>query len=143
MINFNCKVMRTIIMLQDDELKLKQNCERLRKELEKKRRQFEDWRHKYMERQYSLRQPPDNTAGTGQDPLAERQALVETLEKRVMEEETRYRDQCKLVREKSLVSLRTKLPELFRAMLEFSLGSYIMYKELFSSTQLPMEEEGQ
>jgi hypothetical protein len=127
-------------MLQDEELKLKQNCEGLRKELEKKRRQFEDWSHKYMERLYSRPQPSDNPVGSGQDPLAERQALVEALEKKLMEEETRYKEQCKLVREKSLISFRTSLPELFRAMLEFSLGSSIMYKELLSSIQ-PMDEE--
>ncbi|KAJ1686070.1 hypothetical protein LUZ63_017460 [Rhynchospora breviuscula] len=136
------EVIHTIIMLQDDELKLKKNCEILRKELEKKRLQFEDWSRKYMERQYSRPETSGNTERPGPDPLAERQALVEGLGKRLKEEETKYRDQCKQVREKSLISLRTNLPELFRAISEFSLGSSIMYKELLDSTQ-PMDEDDQ
>ncbi|KAJ4819265.1 hypothetical protein LUZ62_031831 [Rhynchospora pubera] len=136
------EVIHTIIMLQDDELKLKKNCEILRKELEKKRQQFEDWSRKYMERQYSRPETSGNTERPGPDPLAERQALVEGLEKRLKEEETKYRDQCKQVREKSLISLRINLPELFRLMSEFSLCSSIMYKELLDSTQ-PMDEDDQ
>ncbi|XP_078149446.1 protein ROLLING AND ERECT LEAF 2-like [Carex rostrata] len=137
------EVIGTIIILQADELKLKQNCERLRKELEKKRRQFEDWRQKYMERQYSHPEPSGNPVGPGQDLLAERQAVVEALEKTLREEEMRYRDQCKHVREKSLIGLRKNLLELFRAMSEFSLGSSLMYKELLLSTQPTDEDDDQ
>lgn len=135
--------MRTIFTLQGDELKLGQNCERLRKELEKKRRQFEDWRQKYMDRQYSHPEPSGNPVGPGQDLLAERQAVVETLDKTLREEEMRYRDQCKHVREKSLIGLRKNLPELFRAMSEFSLGSSLMYKELLLSIQPTDEDDDQ
>nr|CAD1829618.1 unnamed protein product [Ananas comosus var. bracteatus] len=94
------EVMSALLALQDDELKLKSECEDARKDLERKRWQFEDWHRKH----------------------AERRGLC--LHWRALK-----------VRERSIGSLRTHLPELFRAMSDFAFASCQMYKRLWSITQ--------
>ncbi|KAK9102626.1 hypothetical protein Sjap_019880 [Stephania japonica] len=130
-------IMNTIISHQEEEFKLKEKCEETRKEYTRKSRAFEDWYHKYMQR----RTPPDEMEGertedaNHKDPVVERQFVVESLKKRLEEEVEAHQKHCKQVREKSLSSLKTHLPELFRAMADFALACAEMYKNLQSITQ--------
>ncbi|GLU14537.1 hypothetical protein SLE2022_310990 [Rubroshorea leprosula] len=131
MFNF-AAVIEAIKHHQDDEIKLKLKCEETRKELTKKRRQFEDWHHKYRQLRTSEELDPERTDNNQNDAVAERHLAVEVLEKRLKEEEEAYQTLCIQVREKSFVSLRTCLPELFRAMSEIALSFSSMYNDLRS-----------
>nr|GMD41409.1 nitrate regulatory gene2 protein [Ipomoea batatas] len=125
-------VIRTIIIHQDEEVKLKEKCDETRKEYMRKRQAFEDWYHKYMQR----RTPPDEidpdrrTDANGKDPISERQFVVDSLQKRLDEETEAYQKHCIQVREKSLGTLKIQLPELFRAMRDYSHMSFNAYERL-------------
>ncbi|KAM7471739.1 hypothetical protein LguiA_009922 [Lonicera macranthoides] len=123
-------VVDTIVQYQVDEIRLMTRCKDTQNELDRKVRQFNDWLKKYEQR----KTPPDemdpDRAQDNDDHVAERQVVVDSLKKRLEEEEEDYRRQCIQVREKSLTTLKTRLPELFRAMSEFSLASSDMYRNL-------------
>ncbi|KAK4349967.1 hypothetical protein RND71_029280 [Anisodus tanguticus] len=128
--NFSA-VINTIFEYQKEEMKLKDRCEETRRELNKKTRQYEDWYHKHMQR----RMPSDETdlEGPQDDNLVvDRQLQLEVLKKKLEDEEDAYQRQCLQVRDKSLTSLRSRLPELFGAMSEFSLACADMYRDLRS-----------
>lgn len=124
-------VLNTICQQQEEELKLKQKYEDTQKDLERKKRQFKDWYEKYMKR---MAQDESNEAGTEdntqKDLLAEKQFMVESLEKKLEDDVEDYHRQCIQVREKSLASFKTRLPELFRAMSAFADACSKMYKNL-------------
>ncbi|OAY81662.1 hypothetical protein ACMD2_19849 [Ananas comosus] len=65
----------------------------------------------------------------------ERRIMVEAAEMKLKEAEENHKKHCKQVRERSIGSLRTHLPELFRAMSDFAFASCQMYKRLWSITQ--------
>ncbi|MCD7450830.1 hypothetical protein HAX54_008573 [Datura stramonium] len=138
--NFSA-VVNTIFEYQKEEMKLKDRCEDTRRELNKKTRQYEDWYHKHMQR----RTPSDemDQESAQEDSLVvDRQLQLEALRKRLEDEEDAYQRQCLQVRDKSLTSLRSRLPELFGAMSEFSLACADMYRDLrldFASF-MPQEE---
>ncbi|MCL7035764.1 hypothetical protein MKW94_029899 [Papaver nudicaule] len=127
-------VIDTIKINQEQEMKLKEKCEETRRELSRKSRAFEDWHHKYTQR----RTPPDemdpdrSEDPNHKDPVAERQFIVESLKKRFDEEVEEHQIHCRQVREKSVMSLKNHLPELFRAMGDFSLACSEMYRRLQS-----------
>ncbi|KAJ7951795.1 Protein of unknown function (DUF630 and DUF632) [Quillaja saponaria] len=130
-------VIDTIFHHQAEEMQLKRKCEETQKELTRKTRQFQDWYNKYMQRKIPDEVDPDRAEDKSHDDaVAERQFLVETLKKRLEDEEDGYRRQCLQVRDKSLASLKHRLPELFGAMSEFSLACSEMYKALRSISQL-------
>ncbi|XVF74593.1 hypothetical protein PTKIN_Ptkin13bG0122300 [Pterospermum kingtungense] len=130
-INNFAHVIDTIVQHQLDEMKLKDKCDVSRKELEKKKRQFEDWYHKYMQRRTPEELDPERTGdNSNNDAVAERRLMVDSVEKRLKEEEEAYKKLCIQVREKSLVSLKTRLPELFRAMTGIAIACSKMYGEL-------------
>ncbi|KAK8574715.1 hypothetical protein V6N12_062401 [Hibiscus sabdariffa] len=130
-INNFSHVIDTIMQHQLDEMKLKEKCVESRKELAKKQRQFEDWYHKYMQRRTPEELDPTRTEDNlGNDAVAEKQVMVDAVKKRLEEEEEAYRRLCIQVREKSLVSLKTRLPELFRAMTGIAFACSKMYGEL-------------
>ncbi|KAF5203557.1 DUF632 domain-containing protein/DUF630 domain-containing protein [Thalictrum thalictroides] len=130
-------IIKTIMQHQEEEVRLKEKCEETRKEYDRKKRAFEDWHQKYMQR----RTPPDemdpdrSEDANQNNPVAERQFVVESLKKKLEEEEEAHQKHCRQVREKSLSSLKTHLPELFRAMSDFSLASSDMYRRLQSISQ--------
>ncbi|KAL3528776.1 hypothetical protein ACH5RR_008098 [Cinchona calisaya] len=133
-VNSFAAVVNTIVQYQIEEMKLRDKCEVTRRELNKKTRQFEDWYNKYMLR----RTPPDELdpeRAQDTDLIVERQLEVEALKKRLEEEEEEYQKQCIQVREKSLTSLKSRLPEIFRAMSDFSLACSDMYRNLSSISQ--------
>ncbi|KAK8670073.1 hypothetical protein V6N13_104836 [Hibiscus sabdariffa] len=130
-INNFAHVIDTIMQHQLDEMKLKEKCVESRKELVKTERQFEDWYHKYMQRRTPEELDPTRTEDNlGNDAVAEKHVMVDAVKKRLEEEEEAYRRLCIQVREKSLVSLKTRLPELFRAMLGIAFACSKMYGEL-------------
>lgn len=124
-------VVNTIVLLQADEMKLREKCEHTQKELNRKTRQFEDWSIKYMQK----RTPPDEVdpdrAGDN-DLITERRLAVEMVKQKLEEEEEEYQRQCVHVREKSLTALKTQLPDLFRVLSEFSSTCSKMYSQLRS-----------
>nr|CAD1840000.1 unnamed protein product [Ananas comosus var. bracteatus] len=97
-------VMDTILKLQQDEMKQKEKCEEMGKEFQKKSRAFEDWYYKYSHRR-------------------QRQSRLD-------DEVEAYNKLCKQVREKSLTTLKTHLPELFRALSDFARSCADMYSKL-------------
>ncbi|XP_021298549.1 uncharacterized protein LOC110427380 [Herrania umbratica] len=126
-------VIDTIMQHQLDEMKLKEKCEESKKELQKKERQFEDWYHKYMQRRTPEELDPERTEDNpNNDAVAERQFMVEAVKKRLAEEEEAYQRLCIQVREKSMVNLKTRLPELFKAMTEIAKACSKLYGELRS-----------
>lgn len=126
------EVVNAIVMLQEDELKLRERCEETRKEFSRKKRSFEEWHRRYVEKKN------ENAGGeeASQKDLVEgRKFALESLEVRLKSEEEAYQKTCKQVRETSVGKLRSKLPELFQAMAEFSLACSEMYKQLRVVTQ--------
>ena len=130
-------VVETIVHHQEEEMKLKEKCEETRREFLRKNQAFEEWYQKYMQR----RTPTDETdADRGEDanpnPVSERQFVVESLKKRLEEEIEAHGKHCLQVREKSVGSLKIRLPELFRAMSDYAHACSDAYEKLRSITQL-------
>lgn len=134
-INNFAAVIDTIMHQQDEEIKLKERCEETRKELARKKRQFEDWYNKYMQRRIPDELDPERAADTGSKDITDRQFVVEQLKKRLEEEEEAYQIQCIHVREKSVASLKLRMPELFNALTEFAAECSKMYNDLRSLPQ--------
>ncbi|XP_058226861.1 protein ALTERED PHOSPHATE STARVATION RESPONSE 1-like [Rhododendron vialii] len=137
--NFSA-VIETILQYQMEELELRAKCEETRKDLNRKTRQYEDWYNKYMQR----RTPPDEIdpdRAHDKDLITERQIAVETVRKKLEEEEDAYEKQCTQVRQKSLNTLRSRLPELFKEMADFSVVCSDMYRRLRSISQLRKPSE--
>ncbi|XP_065849849.1 protein ROLLING AND ERECT LEAF 2 [Euphorbia lathyris] len=130
-------VIKTIELHQEEEMKLKEKCEETRKEFLRKSQAFDDWYQKYMQR----RTPTDETDGdrgedaNAKDPVMERQFAVESLKKRLEEEVEDHQRHCLQVREKSLGSLKIRLPELFRAMSDYAHACSDSYERLKALTQ--------
>ncbi|XP_019438391.1 PREDICTED: uncharacterized protein LOC109344191 [Lupinus angustifolius] len=130
-------VIKTIILQQEDEMKLKEKCEDTRKEYLRKKQSFEEWYHKYL-----LKRGPDEAdherggeGNTTNNPLLEKQFAVESLKKRLDEEVESHQKLCVQVREKSLQGLKTRLPELFRALSDYAHACADAYGKLKSITQ--------
>lgn len=124
-------VISTIVTLQEDEIKMKDKCEETRKELARKKRHFEDWCNKNMHKTIPDEIDPDGPEGhTRNDVVAEKQFAVEIVKKRLEEEEEAYERLCLQVREKSIASIKSRLPELFRALSDFASSCSEMYRSL-------------
>ncbi|XP_006658396.3 protein ROLLING AND ERECT LEAF 2-like [Oryza brachyantha] len=126
------EIVKTILVHQEDELKLRLKIEDTRREHGRKRRQFDDWAQKYMHKTAGILPEDGNPDGLRADPMVERKAAMERMELSMKELEETYVKQCRVVREKSLNLLRTSLPELFTVVSDFSLQSAGMFKGLWS-----------
>lgn len=123
-------VLETILGVQDEELKQKEVCEQTRREYARKARAFEDWYHKHSQRR-AFDVDPDTGEGTGhKDVVAEKKFAVESLKNKLDDEIESHNKLSKQVREKSLSILKAHLPELFRALADFSNASFDMYSNL-------------
>ncbi|KAG2619498.1 hypothetical protein PVAP13_3NG081400 [Panicum virgatum] len=123
-------VLETILGVQDEELKQKEICEQTRREYMRKARAFEDWYHKHSQRR-SFDVDPETGEGTGhKDAVAEKKFVVESLKSKLDDEIESHNKLSKQVREKSLSILKAHLPELFRALADFSDASFDMYSKL-------------
>ncbi|KAE8693624.1 hypothetical protein F3Y22_tig00110796pilonHSYRG00024 [Hibiscus syriacus] len=69
------------------------------------------------------------------DPVSERQFAVESLKKRLEEEVEAHRKHCIQVREKSVGSLKIRLPEIFRALSDYSHACSDAYEKLRAVTR--------
>lgn len=128
-INNFAAIIKTIWQYQEEELDYKNKVAEGRKELIRKTREFENWYNKQMQK----RSPADDMDPDrilDQNHIADRQLAVEAAKQRVEDAEEVYQKQCIQVRDKSLMSLKTHLPELFRALSDFSLASSDMYSNL-------------
>ncbi|KAL2346892.1 hypothetical protein Fmac_000892 [Flemingia macrophylla] len=129
-------VIKTIILQQEEEMKLKERCEETRKDYVKKKQAFEDWYQKHL-----LRKGPEEAEHergeevNTNNPVSERQFVVESLKKRLEEEIESHQKLCVQVREKSLQSFKTRLPELFRALSNYAHACAEAYDKLKSITQ--------
>lgn len=126
-------VINTIMIQQEEEMKLKEKCEGTQMELSKRTRAFEDWHRKFMEKKTPEDMDPEDN--TQKEIVAEKKFVLDVLKKRLEEEEETYQKHCLHVREKSLASLKMRLPEIFRAMSDFSLACADMYTNLKSISQ--------
>ncbi|CAN6360231.1 unnamed protein product [Urochloa humidicola] len=123
-------VLETILGVQDEELKQKEICEQTRREYARKARAFEDWYHKHSQRR-AFDVDPETGEGTGhKDAVTERKFAVESLKSKLDDEIESHNKLSKQVREKSLSILKAHLPELFRALADFSNASFDMYSKL-------------
>ncbi|PPD91100.1 hypothetical protein GOBAR_DD11961 [Gossypium barbadense] len=128
-------VIKTIIIHQDEEMKLKEKCEETRKEFLRKSQAFEEWYHKYKQRRSALDEIDAGEDANAKDPVSERQLVVESLKKRLEEEAEAHKKHCIQVREKSIGSLKIRLPEIFRALSDYSHACSEAYEKLRSVTQ--------
>ena len=122
-------VLDTILSVQDDELKQKETCDQIHKEYTRKARAFEDWYHKHAQRKTF--DDPESGEGTSQkDAISEKRFAVESLKSKLDDEVEIHNKLSKQVREKSLSILKAHLPELFRALTDFSHASFDMRSKL-------------
>lgn len=102
-------VIHTIMAHQEEEMKLKDKCEETRREYLRKKQAYEDWYQKYEHRRV-----PDETRtedANHHDPVViERQAVVESLYKKLEDDVEAHRRLCIQVREKSLGNSRIACP---------------------------------
>ncbi|KAF8650309.1 hypothetical protein HU200_063978 [Digitaria exilis] len=136
------EVINNIVHLQEEEINLRRRCDETRRDLTRKRAQFEDWHQKYMERRATLSGDANPEASEVQniDPVEDRKRVIEELEIRLREEEGHHLRHARQVREKSLANLRTHLPELFRNMADFSYFCHDMYNNLRKAAAPPKDE---
>ncbi|KAI3763322.1 hypothetical protein L1987_53776 [Smallanthus sonchifolius] len=128
-INSFAAVIDEIVQYHSDEMKIKERCDSIRREITRKSREFEEW----CDKQISKRLPADEMDVDVMDDMeviAEQQVVVEVLKRRLAEEEEAYRRQRVQVKDKSLMRLKTALPEIFTAMTTFSGACSIMYERL-------------
>lgn len=136
------EVISNIVVLQEEEINLRRRCDDTRRDLVRKKAQFQEWHLKYMERKASLGEEPNpETAETPTvDPVNERKIAIEEVEIRLKEEEGHHHRLARQVREKTLANLRMHLPELFRNMADFSFFCHDMYSSLRKYAVLPRDE---
>ncbi|XP_062181264.1 protein ALTERED PHOSPHATE STARVATION RESPONSE 1-like [Phragmites australis] len=123
-------VLDTILGVQDEELKQKEICEQTRREYMRKAQAFEDWYHKHSQRR-TFDVDSESREETGhKDAVTERKFVVESLKSKLDGEIEAHNKLSKQVREKSLSILKAHLPELFRALADFSHVTFDMYSKL-------------
>ncbi|KAL2525526.1 hypothetical protein Adt_10580 [Abeliophyllum distichum] len=129
-------VIKSIIDHQEEEMKLKEKYEETRKEYMRKNQAFQEWYQKYMQHRNPDETDPEKAVGSNtKDPLSEKQFVVESLKKRLGEEMEDHQKLCIQVRDKSLGSLKIRLPEFFRAMSEYAHACFDSYERLRLLTQ--------
>ena len=120
-------------------MKLKEKCEETRREFIRKKQGFEEWYQKHLQKRGPTEEGVDGEEGSGRDDdhVTERRIVVETLKKRLEDEEEAYQRHCVQVREKSLNSLKIRLPEIFRALSDYAHACADSYEKLrvISQTQ--------
>ncbi|KAL6514287.1 hypothetical protein OROMI_034350 [Orobanche minor] len=125
-------VIKTIIIHQEKEMSLKEKYEETQREYLRKKQGFEEWYQKHMQRRGGNDENDPDRGGeaSGKDPVTERQFVVESLKKRLEEEMEEHQKHCVQVREKSLGSLKIRLPELFRALSDYAHACHDAYDRL-------------
>nr|XP_018679341.1 PREDICTED: uncharacterized protein LOC103978894 isoform X2 [Musa acuminata subsp. malaccensis] len=122
-------VLNTIEAVQQEELKQKERCGEIQKAYLRKKRAFEDWCQKHSQKRMGEPETGGEAASQN-DPVGERRRVVESLKSKLDEGVEAHKGICKQVREKSSVTLKTHLPELFRAVSDFAELCSKMYTSL-------------
>ncbi|KDP37214.1 hypothetical protein JCGZ_06270 [Jatropha curcas] len=130
-VNF-AAVIQTIVHHQEEELKIREKCEATRRELARKTKQFNEWKQKHMVETHDETDPDRAEENPHREALTDRQFVIDALTKQLEEEEEGCRRLSQQVREKSLASLKHRLPELFTAMSDIALAFSAMYSNLRS-----------
>ncbi|XP_074563620.1 protein ALTERED PHOSPHATE STARVATION RESPONSE 1-like [Curcuma longa] len=127
-------VIETILTLQDEEIKQKEKCEEMHREYLRKNGAFENWHQKNAHRMMksTVGAPEGAEGATVKDQMEERRSYVQSLKTALEGELDAHRTLLKQLREKTVTSLKTHLPELFRAMSEFADLCTRMYTSLKS-----------
>lgn len=128
-------VIKTIIVHQEEEMKLKEKCEETRKELLRKSQAYEEWYRKYKKNHSDDPEADRGDDANAKDPVLERQIVVESLKKRLEEETEAHLRHSLQVREKSLGTLKLRLPDLFRGLSDYAHASSDAYEKLRSVTR--------
>lgn len=125
-------VINTILTLQVEEIKQKEKCEDRHREYLRKNRAFEDSHQKYEHKmkKSTVGAPESAEGATEKDQMEERRSYVQSLKTTLEGEFDDHRRLLKQVREKTVASLKTHLPELFQAMSEFADYCTKMYTSL-------------
>ncbi|CAA2955302.1 Hypothetical predicted protein [Olea europaea subsp. europaea] len=125
-------VIKTIIDHQEEEMKLKEKYEETRKEHMRKNQAFQEWYQKYSMQHRTPDEADSEKAVSSntKDPLSDRQFVVESLKRRMEEEIEDHQKLCIQVREKSLGSLKMRLPEFFRALSDYAHACFDSYERL-------------
>ncbi|KAF2323343.1 hypothetical protein GH714_034787 [Hevea brasiliensis] len=124
-------VLQTIVNYQEEEMKTREKCEAMRKELARKTKQFDDWKQKhnigFANKGSDHDMAEDNPH---RDAMVDRQIVLDSLSKQLENEEEACQKLSLQVRQKSFTGLKTRLPELFRAMTDIALACSEMYSHL-------------
>ncbi|GLJ38758.1 hypothetical protein SUGI_0790170 [Cryptomeria japonica] len=122
-----------ILKQQEEERKQKIKYEEAKVEHEKKRRAYEEWHQRYMEKKI----PGENgSEPTGPDQqIEERVNQLEMLRKKVEEEKEKHKKSCNYTRILSINSLKTGLPAVFEGMVGFARVCSEVYKNLQSQIE--------
>ncbi|CAN6449753.1 unnamed protein product [Victoria cruziana] len=125
-------VVNAIFMQQKEELSQKQRLEDAKKDHEKKTQNFQDWLQKYKQKKGPEDNDLDRAEGGDENDAAitERKNAIDASKVRWDEEAEKYEKLCKQTREKSLGSLKTGLPALLSAMVEFAGSCAVAYAKL-------------
>ncbi|KAL8137094.1 hypothetical protein V2J09_003095 [Rumex salicifolius] len=110
--------LETIVILQEEEIKMKNKCEETRREFLRKSNAFEEWLKEH------------NKCGVGKDSVSEKCIVIEFLKRRLEEEMKEHRKLCVRVRAKSVRCLRTRLPEVLRAISDYANACSVVYNRL-------------
>ncbi|XAR67726.1 hypothetical protein NMG60_11002603 [Bertholletia excelsa] len=121
----------TILHYQEEELKLRNKCEDTRKQIARKKKQYDDWYEKDMKRKKA-----DDDIERAKEIIAEKQFAIELAEQRLQGYEENYKTLFRQAREQTFMSLNAELPKFFKAMWDFSRASSAMYKNLWSISQV-------
>lgn len=118
----------SILQEQDKEMVLKRKCEvTIYEYAEKISRQLTEWEKKYEENEKKrLEVLGPNMVDHPHELVRE----IQLMKIKLVAAKEDYSRQCLNVTQKSLGSLQTHLPKLFKAMSDFSLKSSMMYSEL-------------
>ncbi|KAJ9179147.1 hypothetical protein P3X46_010966 [Hevea brasiliensis] len=129
-------VLQTIVNYQEEEMKIREKCEAMRKELARKTKQFDDWKQKhnigFTNKESDHDMAEDNPH---RDAMVDRQIVLDSLSKQLENEEEACQKLSLQARQKSFTGLKTCLPELFRAMTDIALACSEMYSHLRSIAQ--------
>ncbi|CAN8265147.1 unnamed protein product [Cochlearia groenlandica] len=123
-------VVKTILLHQEEEMKLKEKCEETRREFIRKKQGFEEWYQKHLHKRGPTEEAEGGEDTSSRDHITERRIVVETLKKRLEDEEEAHQRHCVQVREKSLNSLKIRLPEIFRALSDYAHACSDSYEKL-------------
>lgn len=138
-------VLHTLVQQQDDELVYKAKMEESRRNLYRKQRQYNKWLSEYLNKKMPSDEPETTSFEDGvhkDELMVEKEFIVENAKKKLEDDTEIWQRHCVQVREKSLTSLKTRLPELFRALSDFALASSEMYNNLRGISHSQSQTQG-